>query len=338
MTMQTVALSSLEPGRSNPRKAMDRNALEGLAASIRNDGFLQNLVVRPVKGKGQQYRIVSGERRYRALKLLQERGELDGDFAVPVEIRSSLSNYDSLRIATVENLQRQNLTPLEEAAALTKLIHKGTTLDDVAAQTGLSHTTIKRRLALNGLCEEAKAALALGILKLSQAEAMTLGGDEDQRAMIEQIERGDGEYSAAYIKETFIDERPAVALAIFPLEQYTGTITTDLFAEDESSYFDDEEEFFRMQREAVAQLVKHQEADAAWVELTEDYRIPDWQYREAEEGEQGGVLFNLSPAGRVDIREGLVRREIDRHTAEETADNPIAPRKPKPAYSAALCA
>ena len=160
MTMQTVALSSLEPGRSNPRKAMDRNALEGLAASIRNDGLLQNLVVRPVKGKGQQYRIVSGERRYRALKLLQERGELDGDFAVPVEIRSSLSNYDSLRIATVENLQRQNLTPLEEAAALTKLIHKGTTLDDVAAQTGLSHTTIKRRLALNGLCEEARAALA----------------------------------------------------------------------------------------------------------------------------------------------------------------------------------
>jgi ParB/RepB/Spo0J family partition protein len=277
--MQTVALSSLEPGRSNPRKAMDRSALEGLAASIRNDGLLQNLVVRPVKGKGQHYRIVSGERRYRALKLLQERGDLDGDFAVPVEIRSSLSNYDSLRIATVENLQRQNLTPLEETAALTKLIHKGTTLDDVAAQTGLSHTTIKRRLALNGLCEEAKAALALGILKLSQAEAMTLGGDEDQRAMIEQIERGDGEYSAAYIKETFIDERPAVALAIFPLEQYGGTITTDLFAEDESSYFDDEEEFFRLQKEALAQLVKHHEAAAPWVELTEDYRIPDWQSR-----------------------------------------------------------
>ena len=70
MTMQTVSLSSLEPGRGNPRKAMDRNGLEGLAASIRNDGLLQNLVVRPVKGKGQHYRIVSGERRYRALKLI----------------------------------------------------------------------------------------------------------------------------------------------------------------------------------------------------------------------------------------------------------------------------
>ena len=64
-------------------------------------------------------------------------------------------------------------------------------------------------------------------------------------------------------------------MAIFPLEQYTGTITTDLFAEDESSYFDDEEEFFRLQKEAVAQLVKRHEAGAAWVEVTEAYRIPD---------------------------------------------------------------
>jgi hypothetical protein len=70
---------------------------------------------------------------------------------VAVEIRDDLSKDDTLRIATVENLQRQNLTPLEETAALTKLIHKGTTLDDVVAQTGLSATTpdeppVKNRL------------------------------------------------------------------------------------------------------------------------------------------------------------------------------------------------
>ncbi len=336
MTMQTVSLSSLEPSRGNPRKTMDRRSLEGLAASIRNDGLLQNLVVSPVKGKGQHYRIVSGERRFRALKLLQERGELHGDFEVPVEIRVSLSKDDSLRIATVENLQRQNLTPLEEAAALTKLIHKGATLDDVAARTGLSQTTIKRRLALNGLCDEAKAGLAIGSINLAQAEALTLGGDEAQRSILEEIERGSA-FSGDDVKATLLDDRPTVASAIFPLEQYTGTITTDLFAEDETSYFDDGEEFLRLQKEAVTQLVKHHEASAAWVELTEAYRIPDWQYRPAEEGEQGGVI-NLSPSGRVDIRENLVKRDMDQRTVEETADGPISPRKPKAAYSAALCA
>ena len=125
---------------------------------------------------------------------------------------------------------------------MTKLIHKGATLDDVAAQTGLSQTTIKRRLALNGLCEETRAALALGIISLSQAEAMTLGSDEVQRTILEEIERGIA-FSADDIKATVLDDRPTVASAIFPLERYTGTITTDLFAEDETSYFDDGEEF-----------------------------------------------------------------------------------------------
>jgi ParB family transcriptional regulator, chromosome partitioning protein len=144
-------------------------------------------------------------------------------------------------------------------------------------------------------------------------------------------------FSADDIKTTALDDRPTVAAAIFPLEQYTGTVTTDLFAEDETSYFDDADQFFRLQNEAIVQLVKNHEESAAWVEVTEGYRIPDWQYREAEEAEQGGVLINLSPTGRVDVREGLVKREIERHTAEETADNPIAPRKPKAAYSSVLC-
>jgi ParB family transcriptional regulator, chromosome partitioning protein len=201
----------------------------------------------------------------------------------------------------------------------------------------LSQTTIKRRLALNGLCDEARAALALGTINLSQAEALTLGGDEAQRSILKEIERGSG-FSGDDIKTTLLDDRPTVASAIFPLEQYTGTITTDLFAEDETSYFDDGEEFLRLQKEAVAQLVKHHEAIAAWVELTEGYRIPDWQYCPAEDDETGGVLINVSPAGRVEIREGLVKRDIDSRTAEETADNPIAPRKPKAAHSAVLCA
>src|SRR6202008_769631 len=136
----------------------------------------------------------SGARRYHALKLLQERGDLAEDFAVPVEIRKGLSKDESLRIATVENLQRQNLTPLEEAAALTKLIHKGAALDDVAAQTGLSATTIRRRLALNGLCKQARKALSDGAITLSQAEALTLGDHESQQRILEELERGHSEF------------------------------------------------------------------------------------------------------------------------------------------------
>ncbi|MGH6677398.1 MAG: ParB/RepB/Spo0J family partition protein, partial [Bradyrhizobium sp.] len=290
MTMQSVSLSALEASAANPRRKFDRKTIEGLAASIRTDGLLHNLVVTPSGGKGkkERFQIVSGGRRFAALQLLEQRGELPEDFTVAVEVRDDLSKDQTLRIATVENLQRQNMTPLEEAAALTKLVHKGVTLDDVAAHTGLSAATIKRRLALNGLCKESRQALSKGQINLAQAEALTLGSDEAQRNVLEQIEGG-CEASAGDIRATLLDDRPTVALAIFPVEQYTGTITTDLFAEDETSYFDDAGQFMALQRDAVAELVKHHEASVAWVEVTEAYQVPEWQFRKARKNKKGGV-------------------------------------------------
>ena len=75
MTIETVTLDQLHLNKANPRKSMDAAALEGLAASIATDGLLQNLVVRPRRG-GKAYDIISGERRFRALRLLAEQGDI----------------------------------------------------------------------------------------------------------------------------------------------------------------------------------------------------------------------------------------------------------------------
>ena len=103
MTIETVTLEQLHLNKANPRKSMDAAALEGLAASIATDGLLQNLVVRPRRG-GKAYDIISGERRFRALRLLAERGDIEKSFPVPVEIRKGLSKDDGLRIATAAAL------------------------------------------------------------------------------------------------------------------------------------------------------------------------------------------------------------------------------------------
>lgn len=336
MSMQTVSLSQLVPSKANPRKAFDATGIEGLAASIKTDGLLQNLVVKPVNGKGERFSIVTGERRYRALKLLEERGELPEHLnELNVEVRESLTKEDSLRIATVENLQRQNLTPLEEAAALAKLIRKGATLEDVAAQTGLSPSTIKRRLALGSLCKRAQVALREGKITLSQAEALTLGSHDQQENVLESIEGGYS-YDADEIKDALLDDRPSVAMAIFPMEQYTGTITTDLFGDEENSYFDDAEQFLALQKAAVEKLAEDYRSKAAWVEVTERYGIADWQYDRAGEGEPSGVLINLSPSGKVEVREGLAKSEIDEDSAEQTAGNVLAPKPTKASYPAPL--
>ncbi len=336
MTIQSVPLSALQPPADNPRTTFDAALLEGLAASIRADGLLQNLVVTPAKGKGR-YRIISGERRYRALKLLAERGDIGDDEAVAVEIRTGLSKDDTLRLATIENLQREDLPPLDQASALAALIRKGTTLDDLVARTGLSASTIKRRLALNSLCDEAVHALREQIVTLAQAEALTLGTPDAQRDIVHEIEHGRSTFTPDEIREHFLDGRASVASAIFPREDYTGTLTTDLFQSDETSYFDDTEQFMQLQQAAVERLAKDYRAKADWVEVTNAYRIPAWQYDEALEGEPSGIIINLSPNGTVEVREGLARpARIDPHTATETGDASAASIKRKAAYPTPL--
>lgn len=339
MTNQSVPLSSLLPPAANPRSKYDAGAIDGLAASIRADGLLQNLVVVPCGGSKRRYRIISGERRYRALKLLQERGDIDASFKVRVEIRSNLAKDDILRLATVENLQREDLPPLDQAAALGSLIRNGATFDDLVAKTGLSATTIRRRLALSGLCDEAAAALREGVITLAQAEALTLGTHETQADLLERIAHSPDDYSASAIRDNLLDEKPSVAMAIFPREQYTGTITTDLFQADEESVFDDAEQFLELQKRAVEELARRYESNAAWVEVTDSYRIPGWQYEKATKRnrKKAGVVINLSPRGAVEVREGLIRPErMDRHTAAETAESPLAPAKTKAVYPAPL--
>jgi ParB family chromosome partitioning protein len=337
MTIETVPLSSLQPPRNNPRTAIDPVLLEGLAASIRQDNLLQNLVV--TKEKRGALRIVSGERRYRALLVLKDRGEIDGDYPVPVEIREGLTKDDALRIATVENLQREDLPPLDQAGALASLIRKGTTLDDIVARTGLSASTIKRRLALNTLCEEAKEQLRNGLLTLAQAEALTLGSHDLQRDMLERIAHSPDDYGASALRDCLLEAKPNKAMATFPLERYTGTFTTDLFQAAEESYFDDAEQFMALQQQAVEELARSYADKAAWVEVTGSYRLPEWQYEKATKRnrKEAGVVINLSPSGAVEIGEGLIRpQEIDEDTADETADPPRARPKPKDAYPAPL--
>jgi len=270
------------------------------------DAFL-NLVVRPRKGKG--YDIISGERRYRALRLLAERGDIPADHPVPVDIRKRLSTADTLRLTTIENIQREQLPPMDEAGAFASLLADGASLEDVAAKAGVSALTVKRRVALASLCDEVKALVREGEVSLSVAEALTLGTHDQQRAVIERLEQG-WHYDADDIRHILTGEKPSVALAIFPLEKYEGSYTADLFADDASTFFDDMEQFYRLQSEAVAQLADTHRQTAAFVEVVHEAYVPWWQYREAEDGEPGGVVIQFAPSGRVQVREGLVKREV----------------------------
>jgi len=333
MTIETVTLDQLNLSKANPRKSIDEAALEGLAASIATDGLLQNLVVRPRRG-GKSYDIVSGERRFRALGLLAERGEIEAGFPIPVEIRKGLSKDEGLRIATVENVQREQLNPMDEAEAFAALMTKGADIADIAAKAGLTPTTIKRRLAIASICDEAKEAVRNGALSLSIAEALTLGTHAQQQAIMERMEQGYF-YDGEAVRRILTGEKPSLSIAMFDRAQYDGTYTTDLFANEDATYFDDAEQFFRLQEQAVEELTASYQAEGKAVEVLTDYNVSWWQYREAEDDEDGGVVIHFAPTGRVEVREDLVRHDLKRKVADEAGESPAAP-KPRPEYGKPL--
>ena len=130
---KTLRTAELEPNRDQPRKEFSDEAITTLAESIREHGMLQPILVRPIKSGG--YQIVAGERRWRAARMA-------GLDEVPVNIRE-LSDLETMQIAIIENLQRENLNPIEEAAGYNDLIEKyGMTQEKVAKMVGRSRSAV----------------------------------------------------------------------------------------------------------------------------------------------------------------------------------------------------
>ena len=255
MSLQTLTHAQIEASAGNPRKNFDDAAIAALAQSIKTDGLLQNLVVAKPKGRKKKHPIIAGERRFRALGLLIEQDDLPQDYSIAVEIKDGLSEEEILRMATMENMQREDLSPLEEAAAIKMLVQDGEKLDDIVAKTGLTVSTIRRRLVLTNLSDNVKEALAAGEITLSKAEALSIGSHEEQNGLLD-MAKGDY-YDADDLKDRLVGELPALSMAIFDKAQYTGDYTKDLLAKEDATYFNDVEQFFELQKAAAESWSKN---------------------------------------------------------------------------------
>jgi ParB family chromosome partitioning protein len=192
-----VPISSLAPNPSQPRHSFRASSLAELADSIRRRGVLQPVLVEDAGGG--RYLIVAGERRVRAARLA-------GLDRVPVIVRS-FSPEERLEIALIENLQREDLTPIEEARAYRQLMEaRSLTQDQVAARVGRDRTTVTNSLRLLKLPEKIQAAVDRGDLSAGHARALlAVPGPEDQLLLFGRVlERG------LSVRET---ERAAAALA-----------------------------------------------------------------------------------------------------------------------------
>ena len=170
----TLRISEIEPNRSQPRKEFDESALADLADSIREHGVIQPLLVRPLPTGG--YQLVAGERRWRASRMA-------GLGEVPVVIRE-LSDHEAMELALIENLQRQDLNPMEEALGYRSLMEEyQMTQEEVAKAIGKSRPAIANSLRLLALPQQVMDLIREG--KLSAGHGRALLALEEESAILE---------------------------------------------------------------------------------------------------------------------------------------------------------
>lgn len=181
-TGRTLPVDQLCPSPFQPRRHMDKDDLAELAQSIAEKGILQPLLVRRTGGDDQSYEIIAGERRWRAAQMAQVHD-------VPVVIKD-LSDQEALEIGLIENLQRQDLSPLEEAQGYRRLMDEFAHSQENLAQTiGKSRSHVANTLRLLGLSEPIKDMLESGSLTAGHARAL-IGLDDGEAVARTIVERG----------------------------------------------------------------------------------------------------------------------------------------------------
>lgn len=174
----TLKVEQLQSGKYQPRTRMDGESLAELAESIKEQGIMQSILVRPVGDA--KFEIIAGERRWRAAKLAGLR-------EVPVVVRD-VPDSSALAMALIENIQREDLNPLEEAAGVQRLIAEfGLTHEKAAQAIGRSRTATTNLLRLLGLSKQVQAMLAEGKLEMGHARALLTVEGPRQVQLAEQV-------------------------------------------------------------------------------------------------------------------------------------------------------
>lgn len=228
--IQWLPISQLVASPLNPRKTFDPAALRELADNIRVSGVRQNLEGRPFAEDSTLVEVIAGGRRLRAVQMLLDDGVISPDYPVPVRVQE-LSDREAMQIATAENVQRRNMSPVEEARAFAKMFELGDTPEEISKRFGYTLRLVHSRLEIAWkLFPAATTALEEGKITLGQAEALAqCGSEEFQDTLLKQ---------AAYHRHSGADILRAlnsgvfpVANARFPIEKYTalgGSITSGL--------------------------------------------------------------------------------------------------------------
>lgn len=323
-----ITLGQIEPPSFNARQLFAEAPLAELAESIATHGLLQDLIVRSLGAAGA-YELVAGERRWRALQRLAKDGRWPAQRPVPCRVVSGDDAF--LRaVALVENLQREDLAPLEEAAAyaaLLKLDPKTWTTAAIAEKIGKTRRHVQLRLELLArLAAPLKTALTENKITLAQARAVSVAPPKRQKKLLPDMIGKRYLATAEDVRRAVTRNWIPLDLAIFDLEGLESSITED--TDTGERYFTNRDLFAKRQKQAAEAKVAELDFEWAWAELRDYYR--EWEFtRSADKAKAGAVVTLDSYTNKVAVHTGLVK------LARESAGAKDKPPAPRPEFTKA---
>jgi len=337
MTDQTTTAryDELTPSPLNPRTTFDEAKLDELAQSIAATGILQNLIARPIAepANGVRLEIVGGERRYRAVGRAIEAGTIPPEFEIPIKVRE-LTDVEVLKIAAVENLQRDDLHPMDEAEGYKKLVDAGETTETIAAAIGKTRRHVQLRLALvEKLDPTVRKAFREGEVSLASARILATADTKRQKEALGRIKKG---YitTTSHLHRELRDELPKLGSNIFPIEDYTGGFAEHPDDETER-YFEDVAQFKRLQRKAITAKKKALEKAGVTVQVF-DHSKQEYFHRsywdKTEDPALARTVIAIDWKYGVEIHESIAPDDEIRKKTAKTAKKKTAAGddKPKP--------
>jgi len=202
--VRLIPISTIVPNPHQPRKEFDPQALEDLSASIKVQGVLQPILVRPLPGGKEGYELVAGERRTRASKMA-------GLKEIPALVRT-LTDMETLAIALIENLQREDLNAIEEARGFQQLLKDfGLNQEELARQVGKSRSALANSLRLLNLPEVIQADIQSGVLTAGHGRAIMAVEGESCHGLFERIKEFNLSVRQAEAEASFFKEHGRLA-------------------------------------------------------------------------------------------------------------------------------
>jgi ParB family chromosome partitioning protein len=186
--LERIRLDRIMPNPDQPRRHFNRDELVELADSIAERGLMQPIKVKPVEDHANTFMIICGERRYRAHVLLFERDQLS-DYSIDCIVQP-MTDTEMAMQAIVENLQRADITPIEEARAYASMIARGFTIAELAKAVGVMQYRISEKLALLDVDEQVQKLIGSGAIPVTTAALLVKIPKDKQTDIVRRISNG----------------------------------------------------------------------------------------------------------------------------------------------------